>query len=168
MVGVVLGLGFQWWPELKELWQYIAFIFAYLNLIDYWIDYNPTAKKYPLRHELTEVLIHTLIIFGMFLLIFGSQKTLPYFLFSFAFYRLTDIIWIWRIEKENTISHSDTVFMKTWHFYDTVEMFASIAIGVIATQNLLNSLSALSIFIVIRIFTRIASSAKYKRVFFAE
>ena len=38
MVGVVLGLGFQWWPLLKEPWQYTAFIFVYLDIVDYWID----------------------------------------------------------------------------------------------------------------------------------
>ena len=167
MVGVVLGLGFQWWPELREPWQYIAFVFAYLNLIDYWIDYNPIAKRYPLRHELTEVLIHTLIIFGMFLLVFGSQKTLPYFLYSFAFYRLADILWIWRMKKEHTIPHHDMIFMNTWHVYDAVEMFSAIAIGFAAAHNVLGPTSALLIFIVIRVATRIASSTHYKKVFFA-
>ena len=32
MIGVVLGLGFQWWPLLQEPWQYVAFIFVYLNI----------------------------------------------------------------------------------------------------------------------------------------
>lgn len=60
VLGVILGLGFQWWPMLHEPWQYVAFVFVYLNLIDFWIDYTPAMKKYPLKSEI-DVFIHTFL-----------------------------------------------------------------------------------------------------------
>ena len=33
MVGVVLGLGFQWWPDLREPWQFLAFVLVYLIFV---------------------------------------------------------------------------------------------------------------------------------------
>ncbi len=166
MVGVVLGLGFNWWPQIQEPWQFIAFFFAYLTAIDYWIDYNPVAKKYPLRIQL-DVILHTMIIFGMFLLIFAPQKTLSYFLFSFAFYRLADIIWIWVIKKEHRVPKEDLIFMNTWTVQDTVEMLAAVILATIAVQENQSPVLLLLIFIAIRALTRFVSSARYKRVFFA-
>ena len=119
MVGVVLSLGFQWWPELNHPWQFIAFAFVYINLIDYWIDYNPTAKKYSLKLEI-DVLLHTLIIFGMFLLIFATQKDIIYFFSSFIFFRIADILWLWRIKREHKIPSGDLVFFNTWLRFDMI------------------------------------------------
>src|SRR3989338_7383404 len=90
MIGVILGLGFQWWAELNLTWQYIAFVFVYLNLIDYWIDYAPTLKKYPFKNQL-DIFLHTAIIFAMFFLVYTPQKSIQIFLLAFIFYRLTDI-----------------------------------------------------------------------------
>ncbi|HEY4515679.1 MAG TPA: hypothetical protein VJH67_00610 [Candidatus Paceibacterota bacterium] len=166
MIGVVLGIGFQFWTELREPWQYIAFIFAYLNIIDYWIDYNPLAKKYALKLEI-DVILHTLIIFSMFLLIFGTQKTVSYFLMSFAFYRLADILWIWRIKSEHRVPHSDLMFLNTWFLYDFVEMIVALGLYFIIAENILGQMTALIVFICVRAVTRFIESKSYKKVFYS-
>ena len=163
---IILGLGFQWWAELREPWQYLAFVFAYLNIIDYWIDYNPLAKKYTLKLEI-DVILHTIIIFSMFLLIFGTQKTLAYFLIAFAFYRLADILWIWRIKKEHRVPHSDLIFLNTWFKYDFVEMFVCIGLYFLIGQDILSQMSILVMFVCIRVITRFIESKSYKKVFYA-
>lgn len=166
MVGVVLGLGFQWWADLRELWQYIAFIFAYLTVIDYWVDYNPIANKYALKLEI-DVLIHTLIIFGMFLLLFSPLKNLAYFFYSFAFYRLADILWLWRIKSHHTIPKNDLKFMNTWQIYDWVEAVTAVLMATISAQYSFNPVYILLVFIFIRAITRILSSLRYQKAFFA-
>lgn len=166
MVGVVLGLGFQWWIDLKEPWQYLAFAFAYLNIIDYWVDYNPLAKKYALKLEI-DVILHTLIIFGMFLFIFSTQKSIFYFLVSFAVYRVADILWIWRIKSEHKIPSRDLIFLDTWFLYDFVEVFISAGLYVLAHFGVLSPLSVLVVFICARIITRTIESKRYKKVFYA-
>lgn len=166
MVGIVLGLGFQWWPELKEPWQFVAFIFAYLTLIDYWVDYNPTAKQYAMRFEI-DIIVHTAIIFGMFLLILGTTKTISYFLIAFVVYRFADIIWVWRIKREHRVPAHDLVFMNTWLFFDVIEALAAIIFAIITLQGLFTSMVALLIFIGVRAITRILSSVRYKKVFYA-
>ena len=166
MVGVVLGLGFQWWPEVNEPWEYLAFIFAYLNIIDYWIDYNPLAKKYAMKLEI-DVMLHTVIIFSMFLIIFATQKTIFYFLVSFALYRVADILWIWRIKSEHKIPPSDLVFLDTWFLYDFVEAFICIGLYAAALYGNVSPLWIMVIFVCLRILTRAIESTRYKRVFYA-
>lgn len=166
MVGVVLSLGFQWWPALNEPWQYLAFVFTYLSLIDYWIDYNPVAKKYALRLEI-DVIIHTVIIFSMFLLIFATQKSLPYFLMSFMVYRIADILWLWRIKSEHKILHDDIKFMDTWLFYDAIEAIVAFGLYFLSSYYIFNPIIILIVFICIRAITRFMSSVKYKKVFYA-
>lgn len=166
MVAVVLGLGFSWWPELNEPWQYLAFIFAYLNLVDYWVDYNPTAKKYSLKLEV-DVVLHTLIIFGMFLLVFATQKSLSYFLLSFVFYRVADILWLWFIKAKHKRLAGDLVFINTWLFSDIVEALVALGFGWLAFNESFTPLYLLIAFVVIRIFTRLISSARYKKIFYA-
>ena len=166
MVAVVLGLGFQWWPQLKEPWQYLAFIFAYLNLVDYWIDYNPTAKRYALKLEV-DVVLHTLIIFGMFLLVFAAQKSLSYFLFSFAFYRVADILWLWFIKYKHKTLAGDLVFINTWLLSDIVETLAALAFGLLALYESFFPIYFLIAFVTIRIITRLMSSVRYKKIFYA-
>lgn len=166
MVAVVLGLGFQWWPELKEPWQYLAFAFAYLNLIDYWIDYNPTAKKFALKLE-ADVVLHTIIIFSMFLLVFATQKSLWYFFFAFTFYRMADIVWLWFIKKKHKTLGEDLIFIHTWLWSDIVEALAALGFGFLASRELFGPLYLLTAFVLVRIVTRAISSLRYKKIFYA-
>ena len=69
MIAVVLGLGFQWWPALTEPWHYIAFIFVYVDIVDYWMDYGPSLKKFPPKREI-DIILDILIMFALFLYIF--------------------------------------------------------------------------------------------------
>ena len=87
MIGIILGLGFQWWPNLVESWQYIAFIFVYLDIIDYWIDFLPALRKFPPEAEL-DWFLEVGIMFFLFLFIYTTQTTIGYFLWSFFGFRI--------------------------------------------------------------------------------
>lgn|SRR3989338_5463937 len=165
MIGIVLGLGFQWWTDLVAPWQYLAFIFIYLNLIDYWIDYSPTLKKYPLKDQV-DIFIHSLIIFSMFLLTLATKKTLDYFLFAFILYRVGDLLWLVRIKWEYSVFERDRKFIVSWSIFDSVEILAAAAIigagHIYGISVLLLFLS----FVIIRVTTRILASVSYKQLYY--
>lgn len=165
MVGVVLGLGFQWWPDLHEPWQFIAFVFVYLNLIDYWIDYSPTLKKFPPRREL-DVMIDVLVVFTMFLLVYATKVSVPYLLGTYIVYRIADLLWLWRIRREHTLDERDVRFVGTWTRYDLVESVGA-AVLIASTIFLpLSSLAATLAFVVFRLATRTLASIRYRSVFY--
>src|SRR4051812_14495728 len=93
MVGIVLGLGFQWWVALQYPWQYVAFIFVYFDIVDYWIDYSPSLKKWPPLREL-DVFLDISIMFSLFLYIYSTQLTIAYFLTTFIAFKLLDYFWL--------------------------------------------------------------------------
>jgi hypothetical protein len=166
MIGVILGLGFQWWPDFKQVWQYLAFIFIYLNLIDYWIDYSPTIKKFPIKGQF-DVFLHTSIIFAMFFLIYTIRITIVLFFFSFIFYRLVDIAWIWRMKKENKMGNKDSIFMNTWRICDILEIILAILLISLGYFNIISSLLVIIIiFIVLRTTSRTWASIRYKNLYF--
>ena len=164
MIGIVLGLGFQWWPELKEPWQHLAFIFAYISIIDYWIDYSPMLRKYPPHHEL-ELMIDMGILFSLFLFIYGAHLSLIYFLSAFILSRVLDILWLWRIKREFVLG-SDNRFTNTWICFDMVEILASAILIFLSFKNSYSSLTVLIIFIAMRLVTRIAASFIYRKAHF--
>jgi hypothetical protein len=166
MIGIILGLGFQWWPELHEPWHYVAFFFACFSIIDYWIDYVPALKKFPPKTELT-LIADFGVLFMMFLLVYATQFTAAYFLTVFAIYRFIDLIWIARVRYEYRISPPDTIFFRTWFRFEVVEGLTALILAAASYYGLLTPLVAVSLFIVFRIFMRVLASWQYKRVHFA-
>jgi hypothetical protein len=166
MIGVVLGVGFQWWPDLKELWQYLAFVFVYLNLIDYWIDYSPTIKKFPLKREM-DVIIHTFIIFSMFFLIYNTRGSLTGFLGAFIFYRILDIIWIGRMKTAYKSTAYDQRFLNAWSISDISEAASALILLIISRALGGNPLYYLLIFIAARIISRILASWRYQKAYYS-
>ncbi|MFH0987813.1 MAG: hypothetical protein V1763_00390 [Parcubacteria group bacterium] len=167
MVGIVLGLGFQWWPDLHEPWQYIAFVFIYLNLIDYWVDYSPALKKFPPRREL-DLITHIFIMFMMFLLVYSTRGTIAFMFLTFTVYRIVDICWLYSIKREHQLDSSDKVYVNTWLKFDFMEsLFSVILFFICQSFASFSPLWALSVFILLRVATRILSSVSYRRVFFA-
>ena len=166
MIGVVLGLGFQWWPNLTEFWQYIAFIFIYLNLIDYWIDYSPTIKKFPLINQV-DVILHTGIFFAMFLMVYYTQTSVQNVFLSFLLFRVFDILWILRMQNEYPVTTRDRLFMGTWLKGNAVEFIATLGLLVLALRWHIPGLILMGAFILCRVSTRILSSIHYKKVFYA-
>lgn len=163
MMGVVLGVGFQWWPDLHEPWQYIAFAFVYLNLVDYWIDYSPALKKYPLKREI-DVILHTFIFFSIFYLIFSTRQTIQAVFIGYALYRAADIVWIWRMKQEAHPTSNDRIFLNTWIIQDIAEITG---IGILALLiPLFTPLTLILIFIVFRLAARIFSSVRYKKIYY--
>lgn len=165
MLGIILGLGFQWWPEIRESWGYVAFIFVYLNLIDYWIDYSPTLKKYPLKDQL-DILLHTAIIFSMFFIVYSTVRYINIFFLAYAFYRIVDILWIWRMITEYKPLASDMKFMKTWITSDFFETFMAIFLALIYIKLHYSPMTLLLIYISCRILSRVWASLRYKKMFY--
>lgn len=166
MIGIVLGLGFQWLRDLHEAWQYAIFAFAYLNIIDYWIDYVPALRKFPPKTELT-LLIDVGLLFSMFLLIYSAQLTAAHFLAFFVVYRLLDLIWVFRVRSEYSLVPADKIYFDTWFRLESIEAFGTALLLVLTLFAPPAAVLSLTIFILFRIVTRILASFQYKKVHFA-
>ena len=165
MLGIVMGLGFQWWPELKEPWQYVVFVFVYLDIVDYWIDYGPALKKFPPKREI-DVLLDVSIMFALFLYIYSTQISLTYFLGAFILLRVLDYFWLLSSKSEYHPTGQDKAFVDTWLSFNLIECAVSLGLILCKLFTPLSSLVLLSIFIVCRILIRFAASWKYKKIHF--
>ncbi len=166
LIGMVLGLGFQWWPLLQYPWQYAAFIFAYFDIVDYWIDYSPSLKKFPPKKEI-DVMLDVVIMFTLFLYIYSTQLTAVYFLTVFIAWRILDYLWLWSSKKEYFPTGTDKIFVDTWMQFNLLEaVIAAILIGATAIFEI-ESLAIIIAFIVFRIIVRVLASLRYKKVHFS-
>ncbi|MBI4133440.1 hypothetical protein HY478_02395 [Candidatus Uhrbacteria bacterium] len=166
MVGVVLGLGFQWWADLREPWQYIAFIFVYLNLIDYWIDYSPTLKRFPPKHE-PDLIVHVFIGFTMFLLVYATRGTPLGFFLTFLVYRIADIWWTINMRRDYRPEPKDLIFINTWLRFDIIEALGAGVLALATHAVAVPPLVLIILFVVFRLLTRALASVRYRKVFFA-
>lgn len=165
MVGIVLGLGFRSWTDLHEIWQYIAFVFIYLNLIDYWVDYSPLLKRYPFRREI-DVILHFAIVFLMFYMVYSILGSVVQVLFAFALFRLLDIIWMQRIERAHKITPHDRKFFQSWTKYEFLEFIGALSLAIILGFVQWEPVVGLIIFVVLRLVMRILASATYSAVYY--
>ena len=165
MIGVVLGIGFQWWGDLRETWQFIAFLFVYLNLVDYWIDYSPTVKRFPLKREI-DVILHTYILFMMFYIVYATKLSISSFLVGYILYRVGDLFWIWRMFKEYKEKKRDKKFLFGWLGSDVFEIAVCAVLLLINLNFQIAPLALLLIFIVLRLASRILASVYYKEVYY--
>lgn len=164
MVGVVLGLGFQWWPAFHEWWQYIAFVFVYIDIIDYWIDYEPSLKKFPPKREI-DVLLDVAIVFTLFLYIYVTQLSwVGYFFIAFALLSTLDFFWLLSSKKEYRPTGKDGVFVRTWMNTNLVNAGVASIFTVAALTPNVSALLLLLTFILVRVTTRIVASTRYKLV----
>lgn len=166
MVGVVLGLGLQWWPNLQEPWQYIAFIFTYLFLIDYWIDYGPSLKKFPPKKEF-DVILDVILVFFMFFCIYSTLLNIEKFLIYFSLLFLFDFIWLFSSKKEYKPVGKDKIFVDVWMKIDLLCAVLVVVLLLLGKYFLWSSLLILGIFIVLNLFFRFISVWKYKKVYFS-
>lgn len=165
MVGVVLGLGFQWWPLLQHPWQYIAFVFVYLDIVDYWIDYSPSLKKFPPKREI-DVLLDVGIMFTIFLYIYATQLTIVYFLTTFIIFKMLDYFWLLSSRHEYRPEGLDKLFVDTWIKFNLVEVSTALGLIGISYIFLTTSLTLLTTFVAFRIIMRVLASLQYKKVHF--
>ena len=165
MIGIVLGLGFQWWPNLHEPWQYIAFVFVYIDIIDYWIDYAASRKKYPSKRE-SEILLDVAIMFTLFLYIYATQVTINYFLLSFIALSFFDFVSIVRTKLQHAPMGSGGAFFSAYLLADGVNMIFSAALIVATYVSSLSPLTILTMFIGARILMRVIATFKHKSFFF--
>ena len=165
MVGVILGLGFQWWPALQYPWQYIAFFFVYLDIVDNWIDYAPSLKKFPPKREV-DVFLDLGIVFVFFLYIYSTQLTIVYFLTTFLVFKILDYFWLLSSKREYNPTGVDRLFLDTWLFFDLLEaVITACLIGLVLLFSM-QPLTVIILFIVIRVITRVWASFRYKKVHF--
>ena len=166
MIGVVLGLGFQWWPNLNEPWQYAAFIFVYVDLVDYWIDYSSALKRFPPKREL-DIMLDVAVIFMMFLYIYSTQLSIIYFLISFGAFKLVDTLWLARVRVEYHPEGREERFVQTWIRYNLVEIIYTGGLLLVMLNYTMPALTILIAFVVLRLATRALASLQYKEVYFA-
>jgi len=164
MVGVILGLGFQWWPALTHNWQYIAFFFVYIDLIDYWIDYAPSLKKFPPKSEI-DMMIDLAIMFGLFIYIYSTQQSFQHFMYAFAIFKTFDFIWLLRAKKDYKPTGIDGTFVDVWLKLNLVEIVGALLL-VLISVNIVNPLIWMVIFVLFRVSTRLFASFRYKRIHF--
>jgi len=165
MIGLVLGLGFQWWPDLIEPWQFVVFVFVYLDIIDYWIDYGPSLKKFPPKFEL-DIFLDVGIMFALFLYIYSTQLTVAYFLSAFILLRALDFFWLLRSKYEYHPVGIEGKYVNTWLRIDAFECFFVGGIAWWSTFTTFNPLIMVIIFIAFRIIMRFIASLTYKKVSF--
>lgn len=165
MIGLVLGLGFQWWPNLAAPWQYLAFIFVYIDIVDYWIDYGPSLKKFPPKREI-DIMLDVAIMFSLFFYIYATQLTPVYFFGAFAVFRILDYFWLFSSKREYHPTRTDRVFVETWMTFDLLECALSLVLLYLAVIQMFAALPLLLVFIAGRILMRVLASWRYKRVHF--
>lgn len=167
MIGIVLGLGFQWWPNLTEPWQYAAFIFVYLDIVDYWIDYGPSLRKWPPKKEV-DVFLDIAIMFALFLYIYTTQTNPLYFFGAFILWRVFDSLWLLRPAREYHPKGADRLFLSTWLRFGLIEVAGAIALVLaFLYEPTLSALALIVIFVIFRLFMRIWASVSYKKVHFS-
>jgi len=165
MIGIVLGLGFQWWPALVQPWQLIAFIFVYLDIVDYWIDYGPSLKKFPPKREI-DVMLDVSIMFSLFLYIYSTQLTITYFLGAFLLFRALDYFWLLSSKYEYHPTRTDKVFVDTWLKLDLIEFVAAAGLLVLEFFSAFSPFTFIVVFIAFRILIRVTASWHYKKIHF--
>lgn len=166
MIGVVLGIGFQYWQELHELWQYVAFIYVYIALIDYWIDYGPTLRKFPPKKEL-DVMLDVAIMFALFLFIFAVQYSIVYILSAFVLLRALDFIWLLKVKRNHHPTGKDLTYVNTWLRVNVIDCIFALSLIGVSWLVPIPSLITLIIFILINSLMRTYASIQYKKVHFA-
>lgn len=164
MISIVLGLGFQWWPALTQPWQYIAFIFVYIDIIDYWIDYVASRKRFPPKREV-DIILDIAIIFGLFLYIYATQVTISYFLVAFIAFAFFDFLSISRTILQYKPQGTGAVYLRAYLLADIVNMLVSTALIYASSFFTLAPLTVLMLFVGARIVMRIIASIQHKHIF---
>lgn len=165
MIGLVLGLGFQWWPELHLSWQFIAFVFVYFDVIDYWIEYSPSLKKWPPKREI-DVMLDMGIMFALFLYIYSTQSGILYFLASSILLRVLDYFWLLSSKLEFNPTGTDRLYMDTWLKINLLLALTTLIILGTSYYLSLSPLMILVAYILTRMAFRISAIFVYKKVHF--
>lgn len=165
MLGIVLGLGFDRWALLQHTWQYIAFVFVYLDIVDYWIDYSPSLKKFPPKREI-DVFLDVAIMFSVFLYIYATKFAIVYFLAAFIVFRIFDYLWLLSSRREFRPTGTDKLFLDTWINFNLAEIFITLGLIVINHIFTIEPLAVLITFMLFRVIVRIFASLRYKKVHF--
>lgn len=166
MIGIVLGLGLQWWVNLESTWQYVAFVFCYFDITDYWIDYGPSLKKFPPKREI-DVFLDVAIAFSLFFYIYTTQVGVFYFLISCAAIRILDFFWLWSSNVEYKPVGFDKLYVETWMKFNIIQVFMVFVIILSSYLLALSPLVTIIIYILERVALRVIASLKYKRFFYS-
>ncbi len=125
MFGAVVALGFGQWFSVPErpMLSLAAFLFAHIILIDIWINYDPTVRKFPTKRPYM-LILDLALIFSMAFLIHYSMLDLQKFLMSIVALRLIGVAWSERPLQEYKMKKSDTAYLKHTRGRNFFEAFA--------------------------------------------
>ncbi len=130
MFGAIIALGFGQWFSVAERDTifFISFVFAHIMLIDVWINYDPTIRKFPTKNPYFLILDLTLI-FTMTFLIYYSMFSLQKFLVAVVALRLIGVVWAERPIREYKIRGTDKSYLK---YISKRNLFEAAAFAVLA------------------------------------
>ncbi len=113
MFGAIVAIGFGQWFSVdeRESLFFISFLFAHIILIDVWVNYDPTVRKFPTKNPYFLVLDLALI-FTMAFLIYYSMSSLHRFLLSIIALRLVGVLWSERSLIEYKPGKPDATYLK--------------------------------------------------------
>ncbi len=113
MFGAIIAIGFGQWFAVSERESlfFVSFLFAHVMLIDVWVNYDPTVRKFPTKNPYF-LILDLALIFTMSFLIYYSMFNLQRFLLSIIALRLVGVFWSERPLKEYKLNRYDTAYLK--------------------------------------------------------
>ncbi len=142
MFGAVMALGFTEWfkvPEhtsqslLTPTVELGMFLFSYLILIDMWIKYDPTMRRFPTKHPHL-LIIDLFMVFTMFFLVHNSIFNNRNFLGTIVVLRAVGSLWSQRTMMEYKLAKKHLEYFLRQRNAAVAEMFAFLLLFVVADK----------------------------------
>ncbi|MBI4168188.1 MAG: hypothetical protein HY515_04485 [Candidatus Aenigmarchaeota archaeon] len=113
MFGAIIAIGFGQWFAVSDRATvfFAAFLFAHIMLIEIWINYDPTVRKFPTKNPYF-LILDLALIFNMSFLIYYSMFDLQKFLMSIIALKVVGGLWAERPLKEYKIRGSNLSYLK--------------------------------------------------------
>ncbi|MBI4177014.1 MAG: hypothetical protein HY516_01470 [Candidatus Aenigmarchaeota archaeon] len=163
MFGAIIAIGFGQWFSVSERANifFAAFIFAHIMLIEIWINYDPTVRKYPTKNPYF-LILDLALIFTMSFLIYYSMFDLQKFLVSVIALKAVGGLWAERPLKEYKIRGSNLSYLKYMRKRNSLEMLPFLFL--FSLSGKLDSNVLLTLIIVTWVAFRLYDAARVKNV----
>ncbi len=164
MVGIVLGAGFLWVTNFHQPWQYLAFLFVYLDILDYWLDHSSAQAKFPSK-RIFDLVLTILTVLAIFSYTFTIQFGLWPLLLAFGLFKFFDFIWLIRVEKQHRPHGEEKMFVNSWIICDILEVGFALAMIILLLQISIQPMTLLIIFIIFRVLVWLLATQSHKKLF---
>ncbi len=123
MFGAIIAIGFGQWFAVAERPSifFIAFLFAHIMLIEVWINYDPTIRRFPTKNPYF-LILDLALIFTMSFLIYYSMFDLNKFLLAIIVLKAVGGLWAERPLKEYKIKGSNLSYLKYMRKRNSLEI----------------------------------------------